>query len=454
MDKPWTIEDRLAYLEGRIAVLERMVEVSQIITSTLDLRQVPRIIVEAARELTKTEAASILLLDKKTGELYFETATGVKGDEVKHFVVPLTGSISGWVLTHNEPLIIRNVQDDPRTYRLVDERVDFVTRSLMAAPLNFHGETIGVIMVLNRQVEEDFTDQDLQTLMAMAAQAAIAIENARLFDDLVRAYTALDKANRQLQEMDKLKSAFIGVITHELRSPFANIAFSLQLLERHGLEHLSPEQREPLEQIVRGVKSARAMVDNLVTFAAFLSKKGELRLTQLNFGEMVQDAVAPLKALAEANGIALHITVPDNLPSVYGDRERLSDAVYHLIHNAIKFTQAGGKVWIRGSATADAIRFEVQDTGVGVPADKLPTLWEGFTQMADPLRRGVEGLGLGLALVKYVVSAHDGEVWAQSEEGVGSTFGFQVPLSGPEHQAAQELAHMPGAFGQDRPLPL
>jgi signal transduction histidine kinase len=452
MDKPWTIEDRLAYLEGRIAVLERMVEVSQIITSTLDLRQVPRIIVEAAKELTKAEGASILLLDKKSGEFYFETYTGVKEDEVKHSVVPLTGSIAGWVLAHNEPLIIRNVQDDPRYYRLMDEREGFVTRSLMAAPLNFRGETIGVIEVLNRQGEEDFTDQDLQTLMAMATQAAIAIENARLFGDLVQAYAALDKANRQLQEMDKLKSAFIGVITHELRSPFANIAFSLQLLERHGLEHLSPEQREPLEQIVRGVKSARAMVDNLVTFAAFLSKKGELRLTQLNFGEMVQDAVAPLKALAEANGIALHITVPDNLPSVYGDRERLSDAVYHLLHNAIKFTQAGGRVWIRGSATADAIRFEVQDTGVGVPADKLPTLWEGFTQVADPLRRGVEGLGLGLALVKYVVSAHDGEVWAQSEEGVGSTFGFQVPLSGPEHQTAQELAHMPGAFGQDRPL--
>lgn len=452
MDKPWTIEDRLAYLEERIAVLERMVKVSQIITSTLDLRHLLSIIVEAAKELTKTEAASILLLDRNTGEFYFETVTGVKEDEVKPLTVPLEGSIAGWVLTHNEPLIIRNVQDDPRYYRSPDKKVGFLTRSLMAAPLNFRGETIGVIEVLNRQVEKGFTDQDSQTLTAMAAQAAIAIENARLFDDLVQAYTALDKANRQLQEMDKLKSAFIGVITHELRSPFANIAFSLQLLERHGLEHLSPEQRELLEQIVSGIKSAGTMVDNLVTFAAFLSKQGELRLTQLNFGEMVQDAVAPLKPLAEANGIALHITMPDNLPSAYGDRERLSDAVYHLVHNAIKFTHAGGKVWVRGWVMADAIRFEVQDTGVGVPADKLPTLWEGFTQMADPLCRGVEGLGLGLALVKYVVSAHGGEVRAQSEEGVGSTFGFQVPLSGPEHQAAQELAHTAGAFGHDRPL--
>jgi signal transduction histidine kinase len=85
-------------------------------------------------------------------------------------------------------------------------------------------------------------------------------------------------------------------------------------------------------------------------------------------------------------------------------------------------------VWVRCQKSDGALRFEVQDTGPGVPADKLPKLWEGFTQMADPLRRGVEGLGLGLALVKYVVNAHAGDVFAESQPGVGSTFGFQIPL--------------------------
>jgi len=165
--------------------------------------------------------------------------------------------------------------------------------------------------------------------------------------------------------MDNLKSAFIGVITHELRSPFANIDFSVQLLERHGLDRLPPEQRDPLEQIVTGIRSAKMM--------------------------------------------------------------------------AFKFTDAGGKVWIRCWDTADAAHFEVKDTGVDVPADKLSTLWEGFTQMADPLRRGVERLGLGLALVKYVVGAHGGQVWVHSEVGVGSTFGFQVPLRGPENQSKPDL---------------
>jgi signal transduction histidine kinase len=98
------------------------------------------------------------------------------------------------------------------------------------------------------------------------------------------------------------------------------------------------------------------------------------------------------------------------------------------VQNAIKFTEPGGEVRVGCQTTDHSIRFEIQDTGVGVPADKLPALWDGFTQMADPVRRGVEGLGLGLALVKYVVNAHGGDVFADSEEDVGSTFGFEIPL--------------------------
>jgi signal transduction histidine kinase len=302
-------------------------------------------------------------------------------------------------------------------------------------PIHAKGEWTGLLALGSKVSGDRYFDEDLVLLGTLADQTAMALENARLVEDLIRtnqelgqAYAELNKANRQLQELDKLKSAFIGVITHELRTPFANIIFSLELLERHGQEHLPPELHEQLEQLAEGVKSAKTMVDNLVTFSTFLSKQGELRPTQLNFGQVIENSIVPLESLAEAKQITLHTNVPEVLPPLTGDRERLADAAYHLVHNAIKFTAAGGQVWIRCQATADAVRFEVQDTGVGVPASKLSTLWEDFTQMADPLRRGLEGLGLGLALVKYVVNAHGGDVWADSEEGVGSTFGFCVPV--------------------------
>jgi signal transduction histidine kinase len=172
------------------------------------------------------------------------------------------------------------------------------------------------------------------------------------------------------------------------------------------------------------------MIDNLVNFATFLSKRGEMRIVEVDVFTIMAMAVSLNESIATKKQIKLHTNVPANLPPVFGDPQRLTDALHHLIQNAVKFTQPGGQVWVRCQPTAEALRFEVQDTGVGVPADKLSTLWDGFAQMSDPLRRGMEGLGLGLTLVQYVAHAHNGKAFAQSKEGVGSLFGFQIPLNG------------------------
>ena len=246
---------------------------------------------------------------------------------------------------------------------------------------------------------------------------------------LAEANTALTKANRQLQELDQLKSGFLGVITHELRSPFVNINMSLQLIERYGMEHLLPEQREQLRELTSGVQSAKAMIDNLVKYATFFSKQGELHLTSVTPGQVIENALVPLHFQAQRKGVTLDILAPSDLPALRVDKALLAEAIYHLTHNAVKFTPTGGKVTLHARVEGGSLHFEVNDTGCGIPAERLSTLWDSFSQMADPLLRGVEGLGLGLALVKYVVNAHGGEVWAESREGVGSTFGFHLPIS-------------------------
>jgi signal transduction histidine kinase len=305
-------------------------------------------------------------------------------------------------------------------------------------PIHSQASWIGLLALGSKTSGDRYFDEDLAVFSTLADQTAVAFENARLVDDLIEinhdleeAYATLAKANQQLQEMDKLKSAFIGVITHELRSPFANIAFSLQLFKRYGVENLTDEQKEQLEQLTSSLQNAKAMVDNLITFATFLSKQGELSLEQFAFDDLIEDTLLPLKSMADTKDLTIHTIVPDKLPPVQGDKDRLADAVHHLVQNAIKFTDSGGEVWIRSEVEDSKLLFEVKDTGVGVPADKLPTLWEGFTQIADPLQRGVEGLGLGLALVKYIINAHGGQVSAESQEGKGSTFGFKIPLAGP-----------------------
>jgi signal transduction histidine kinase len=274
-------------------------------------------------------------------------------------------------------------------------------------------------------------------LSTLADQTAVALQNARLVQDLFQlnkelkqAYGDLDRANNQLKELDTLKSAFIGVITHELRSPMINIDFSMQLIERHGLSHLVPDQREQLDQLKSNIHAARKMIDSLINFATFLSKRGELETATIDVASVVEGAVFINRPTAVKKDISLHLDLPAELPAVSGDVERLTDALHHLVYNAVKFTPEGGQIWVRCRAVPDAVRFEVQDTGTGIPADKLPTLWEAFAQMSDPVLRGIEGLGLGLPLVQYIAHAHNGEVFAESEVGVGSTFGFQIPLNG------------------------
>jgi signal transduction histidine kinase len=296
-----------------------------------------------------------------------------------------------------------------------------------------------------------YSKEDVTLLSTLADQTAVALENARHFADLLklnedlrRTYAALEKANQQLREVDELKSAFIGVITHEMRTPFANLQFNLQILEMYGKDHLLPEQRDQLVQLSKGVNSARTMVDNLITLASFFSRQIVLVPEAIDFKDLMRTTFPPLKEIADEKNITFQVDIVGKLSPVMGDRNLLANALYQLVHNAIKFTRDGGKVWVSCWTTVDGFFFDVKDTGVGIQPDKLKDIWTSFTQTADPLRRGLEGLGLGLALVKNIVTAHGGEVWVESKPGSGSVFGFKVPLAaGGKAKVVEEQAVTP-----------
>jgi two-component system phosphate regulon sensor histidine kinase PhoR len=226
--------------------------------------------------------------------------------------------------------------------------------------------------------------------------------------------------------VEQLKSEFVSVVSHELRSPFAMLDSTMQVIERHGLDGWQPPQRQEWQQLGQQLKRAETMVKNLVTFASFLSKQGQLRLVVFDLGEAAREAILGLTPMAQARNITLTCEADSEMP-LLGDRERLSEATYHLIHNAIKFNRSGGCVVVSCRSLPSGLIIEVADTGVGIPPNRLVEVWQDFRQLADPLRRGMEGLGLGLPLVKYVVEAHGGQVWADSQVGRGSVFGFSLP---------------------------
>ena len=298
---------------------------------------------------------------------------------------------------------------------------------------------LGLLALGRKPTDGQYSGQDTLLLTTLIEQTIVALENARLFADLEEAntnlhnaYMQLERANQDLREIDELKSSFIGVVSHEMRTPLANVGFALQIFERQGMEQLQDEQRQQFTALKNSVQLTSLMIENLIMLASFLNNQVILQLEEIKPQQLLNALIDPLKASARQKGIQLQLDIVGELPLVLADRKLLTNAVYQLVHNAIKFTEKNGNVWLSCWATSQHICIDVKDNGRGVPADRMTEMWKEFTQMVDPLKRGLEGLGLGLALVRHIVAAHGGEVWADSDEGQGSDFGFQIPIAGPQ----------------------
>lgn len=293
-----------------------------------------------------------------------------------------------------------------------------------------------------------FRDQEVEYLRQVAriTEAAVAMENqafeptsladvstrtdalgtlARVFQHMAQEVYAREQ---QLAQDNRVKAAFIDVISHELRSPFASAALSVELLRKYAERRMMGELQEQIEQVNKELVQGRQLIDTILSFARQVGKGAQLILTETDFAELVRETIAPLAILARRRQLRLLHDLAPSIPPLYVDRERMSETVYHLVHNAIKFTRAGGlieiKCWTEGSNTI----FQVKDSGSGIPAERLATVWDAWDQNSDRVRRGVEGLGLGLALVKTTVEAHRGKVAANSTPGQGSIFSFSVPV--------------------------
>jgi signal transduction histidine kinase len=227
---------------------------------------------------------------------------------------------------------------------------------------------------------------------------------------------------------DFQRAVLRGLVAHELRTPIANLALTLEYAQRVGPAALPPEQlQQTFGDLRRNTGLIRQRVDSLMDYIALASEQSEMFPQPMDFAALARQAARGLEAQAAEAGVTLEQKlVAESLP-LQGDR-RLADAMSHLLDNAIKFNRPGGRAVVMVWQEGNTARYEVVDTGVGIPADRLEHLWEPFTQMADVLRRGLEGLGLGLALTRYIARAHGGDTWAESEEGRGSKFGFWVPV--------------------------
>ncbi len=291
------------------------------------------------------------------------------------------------------------------------------------------GTTITMLLPIQQpSAERDIAELKKRLEATKQQTLSYARDIMTLYRQLQETNAQLEQVNNQLDEANKLKANFLGVITHELRSPFVPLDFALQAFPRFGVDRLAAEQRELLDQLNSGLAQARKMIDNLVAYAGLLSKQGRLNMEPVNIADLVEDVMLSLAPMARRRRLDVQMPIARDLVLPAGDRERISEAIWHLAHNAIKFTEPGGKVTFHAQTNDEALYLTVEDTGIGIPPEQQARLWDSFSQLSDPLKRGVEGLGLGLSLVRYVAVAHGGNVLLESTPGVGSRVGFWVPI--------------------------
>ncbi len=291
----------------------------------------------------------------------------------------------------------------------------------LAVPMESGNAVIGVIGVATRR---ELTPQDAERLMRFARQVGVTVERAELYQRLEEAHEELKKAYAELKSINELKNNIIANVSHELRTPITIAKGFVELaLEEDDKEML----RDELNSVLSALFRLDSIVGDLITFADINSGDFQLKFEKARVEEMISEAVEAKEEYARSRKIKIKVDLK-HTGEVYADSHHLQRAIAHLIDNAIKFNHEGGVVKVEVEREGDSLLIKVSDTGIGIPEDKLEEIFEPLTQLDSGSTRRYGGTGTGLAVVKRIIEAHGGKIWAKSELGKGSTFYVRIPL--------------------------
>lgn len=380
----------------------RLIELSRELASKLDLNELLDHIVHAAADLCHAQAASILLYDESKQQLYFQAASNLESSLMQGLLVPVDASLAGWILTQRQPTIIRDTQSDPRHFGNIARSTGIETTSLLGIPLITKDKVIGVLEAINKLTGQ-FNEEDQNILVALGSQAAVAIENARLFQ----------------------QSDLISELVHELRTPLASLNTASYLLLR---PETSDEQRKNLVETIQDETSRLSeMTTSFLDLARLESGRTQFRVEQVNIKDLLEESATLMLGKADEKDQELNLEMADEIPPVSGDRDKLKQVVHNLLGNAIKYTPAGGKIILSAENTQDEVIIRVSDTGVGIPSENISRIFEKFFRVPGS-EQTVKGTGLGLSICKRIVRAHKGQIDVVSEVNVGTTVTVHLPI--------------------------
>jgi GAF domain-containing protein/HAMP domain-containing protein len=418
------LESRTRELARSVEQLQALGAVGQAVSSTLDIETVLTTIVSRADLLAGADGGAIYEYDEAR-RVFHLRATQRLGEELVAATssepIRLGEGALGRAAQTRQPVEIPDVLEggayEGRMRELVG-RTDF--RAVLAVPLVREGRILGGLVVL-RKTPGRFAPEVVDLLKTLAAQSAIAIQNARLFQ-------ALEEKSQELEAASRHKSEFLANMSHELRTPLnAIIGFSEVLGERMFGE-LNDKQAEYVEDILSSGRHLLALINDILDLSKVEAGRMELELTRFDLPAAIGSAVILVRERATRHGLALEVSVDDRLGLFVGDERKIRQVLLNLLSNAVKFTPEGGRIAVRAAPADGTAEVSVSDTGIGIAPEDQEAIFQEFRQVGTDYARKREGTGLGLALARRFVDLHGGRIWVKSRLGEGSTFTFTLPV--------------------------
>lgn len=397
----------------RISQIESMNEISRILNATLDINQLLEQTAQAIQRNFNYFDVTIFLLSEDQSELILKAHSGNYIDFLpKDYRQKITDGIIGWVARNGENALVNDVTQDPR-YKSYEYHN---TKSELALPIKIEGKLVGVLNIEDKNLYA-FDEMDVVVLQTLCEQIASALKNAKLFEEV-------KSANEKLQELDTMKSEFLGIVSHDFRSPLSSIILAGKALLKNEEVLSNQRLKEYLQLIVDQANRLNQLAEDTLQITKIETGQVSIAWQIVNTERMIKEAIS---AVRFSNRHTVSYYIDPDVSYIKADPAKLRQVVQNLISNAVKYSPNGGKVSIEvREHNNDEILFSVSDEGIGIKPEHRDKLFQKFSRVDSEHTKNIKGTGLGLWICKEIVEAHKGRIWVESEVGKGSTFKFAI----------------------------
>jgi signal transduction histidine kinase len=414
---------RTAELSRSVQELTALGEVSQALSSTLRLETVLETIAARTNQLAGADGCAIFEYDEHREEFRLRRASQefapAFARALRDRPIPRAEGLIGRAAALGEPLQVADIAPDDAESPVRTLVAASGYRALLAVPFLRDGHVLGGLVV-NRKVPGEFPPEVVNALKTFASQCALAIQNARLFEEI-------EAKTRELEVATRHKSEFLANMSHELRTPLnAVIGFSEVLLERM-FGDVNDKQEEYLNDILGSGRHLLSLINDILDLSKIEAGRMELNVASFDLPQAIEQALTLVRERAARRTIALGVGIDAGLGAVKGDERKIKQVLLNLLSNAIKFTPEGGRVEVLAKPVAGRVEISVSDTGIGIAPEDQEAVFDEFRQVGTDSATKREGTGLGLTLARRFVELHGGRLWVKSAPGQGSTFTLSLP---------------------------